>query len=93
MFFDLELNSAPTMLGNIYNAFSETATKMWAYARCLPLQKQPSTTLVIRTISKLVDMAYLLLISKIRKLRYPGYTCDIKKAEVSWCVPPITPQH
>ncbi|KAI1779867.1 hypothetical protein F4818DRAFT_156308 [Hypoxylon cercidicola] len=84
MFFDSELNSAKTMLGNIYNAFSETATKMWAYARCLPAPKQPPAALVIKTIAKLVDVAYLLLISKTRKLRYPGYTCDIKKPEVSW---------
>ena len=48
MFFDSELNSAQTMLRNIYNAFTETATKMWAYARCLPPQKQPSAELVIR---------------------------------------------
>ncbi|KAI1415905.1 hypothetical protein F5Y13DRAFT_155612 [Hypoxylon sp. FL1857] len=84
MFFDSELNSAHTMLSNIYDAFSETATKMWAYARCLPVQKQPSAALVIKSISNLVDMAYMLLISKTRKLRYPGYTCNIKKLEVSW---------
>ncbi|XXG94534.1 hypothetical protein Hte_000791 [Hypoxylon texense] len=84
MFFDSELNSAKTMLGNIYNAFSETATKMWAYARCLPAPKQPPAALVIKTIAKLIDVAYLLLVSKTRKLRYPGYTCDIKKPEVSW---------
>ncbi|KAL7629462.1 Telomerase reverse transcriptase [Parahypoxylon ruwenzoriense] len=84
MFFDSELNSSKTTLSNIYNAFSETATKMWAYARCLPPQKQPPGTLVIRAVSKVIDMAFLLLKSKTRKLRYPGYTCDVKKLEVSW---------
>ncbi|KAI2629861.1 hypothetical protein GGR54DRAFT_282630 [Hypoxylon sp. NC1633] len=46
MYFDSELNSAKTMLSNVYNAFLETATKMWAYARCLSAQKQPSPNLV-----------------------------------------------
>ncbi|RYP70145.1 hypothetical protein DL771_005657 [Monosporascus sp. 5C6A] len=84
MFFDTTLNSATTMLRNVYDAFVETATKTWAYARCLPRQKQPPASLVTRTISKLADVAYLLLVSKTRKLRYPGYSCDIRKCEVSW---------
>jgi telomerase reverse transcriptase len=117
MFFDTELNSASTVLKNVHKAFTETATKMWAYARCLPTQKQPSPKLIIcmlatpslfdsrfysrrwadsqilmltflfvfkGTIQKLVDTAYLLLVSKTRKLRYPGYVCDVKKCEVSW---------
>jgi hypothetical protein len=109
MFFDTGLNSATTMLRNIQRAFTETATKMWAYARCLPVLKQPpakliistsTTSLILRisghkftywlwnkgTIQRLVDTAYLLLISKSRKLRYPSYVCDIKKCEVSWWV-------
>lgn len=48
MFFDTALNSADTMLRNIYEAFAETATKMWAYIRCLPRPKQPSACLVTR---------------------------------------------
>ncbi|KAI2629005.1 hypothetical protein GGS21DRAFT_234073 [Xylaria nigripes] len=84
MFFDTELNSATTMLNNIHVAFTETATKMWAYARCLPALKRPASKIVIRTIQRLVDTAYLLLISKTRKLRFPGYVCDVKKCEVSW---------
>ncbi len=47
MFFDTALNSAATMLRNIHEAFTETATKMWAYVRCLPRQKQPPAGLVI----------------------------------------------
>ncbi|TGJ86950.1 hypothetical protein E0Z10_g1794 [Xylaria hypoxylon] len=84
MFFDTGLNSAPTMLSNIRRAFVETATKMWAYTRCLPALKQPSPDVVIKTIQRLVDTAYLLLVSKTRKLRYPDYVCDVKKCEVSW---------
>ena len=48
MFFDTALNSADTMLRNIYEAFAETATKMWAYVRCLPRQKRPAAGLVTR---------------------------------------------
>lgn len=84
IFFDTSLNSLNTTLANIFNAFSETATKMWAYARCLSQQKQPAPLLIIRTISKLVEMAYLLLNSKRRKSRFPGYQCDVKKSEVAW---------
>ncbi|RYP43541.1 hypothetical protein DL770_011624 [Monosporascus sp. CRB-9-2] len=84
MFFDTTLNSGTAMLRNAYDAFVETATKTWAYARCLPRQKQPPASLVARTISKLAEVAYLLLVSKTRKLRYPGYRCDIRKCEVSW---------
>ena len=48
MFFDTALNSADTMLRNIYEAFVEAATKMWAYVRCLPRQKRPASGLVTR---------------------------------------------
>ncbi|CAJ2501650.1 Uu.00g045030.m01.CDS01 [Anthostomella pinea] len=84
MYFDTGVNSVLTMLTNVHNAFTETATKMWAYARCLPAPKQPSAKMVNSTISKLSEVAYLLLISTARKLRYPGYVCDVKKCEVSW---------
>jgi telomerase reverse transcriptase len=47
MFFDTSINSLSTVLLNIYTAFMETATKMWSYARCLPVRKQPSMKLVI----------------------------------------------
>lgn len=47
MFFDTSHNSRRTMLENLYLAFVETATKMWAYARCLPGEKQPSPRLLI----------------------------------------------
>ena len=47
MFFDMSLNLRSTVLLNIYNAFTETATKMWSYARSLPAAKQPTRKLVI----------------------------------------------
>lgn len=36
------------------------------------------------TLNTLVDVAYLLLTSKSRRERYPGYTCTVKKVELAW---------
>jgi telomerase reverse transcriptase len=47
MFFDTSINSLSTVLLNIYTAFMETAIKMWSYARCLPVRRQPTMKLVI----------------------------------------------
>lgn len=84
MYFDTALNSASVMLSNLYHAFIETATKTWAYARCLPRAKRPSAELVVKTIERLSDVAFRLATSKARKARYPGYTCDVRKMEVIW---------
>lgn len=84
MYLDTSLNSPRTMLSNLHGAFVETATKMWAYVRCLPRGKRPSAALVIRTIASLSSVAFLLAISKARRTRYPGYVCDVRKNEVAW---------
>ncbi|AEO53524.1 hypothetical protein MYCTH_2294977 [Thermothelomyces thermophilus ATCC 42464] len=47
MFFDTSHNSRRGVLANIYAAFAETATKMWAYARCMT--RRPGTAIVIGT--------------------------------------------
>lgn len=47
MFFDTSHNSRKTTLHNIYTAFVETATKTWAYARCLPKDMKPTDSLLI----------------------------------------------
>jgi ribosomal protein RSM22 (predicted rRNA methylase) len=47
MFLDTSFSSLHTVLSNVYNAFTETATKLWTYARCLPVGKQPGTKLMI----------------------------------------------
>ncbi len=47
MFLDTSFNSLHTVLSNIYSAFTETATKLWIYVRCLPVGKQPGTELMI----------------------------------------------
>ncbi|KPM35632.1 hypothetical protein AK830_g10942 [Neonectria ditissima] len=38
---------------------------------------------ILRTITKTIDVAFLLLTGKSRKMRYPQYTCDIKKTQVA----------
>jgi hypothetical protein len=47
MFLDTSFNSLSTVFSNIYDSFIETATKMWQYAKCLPVQKQPGARVVI----------------------------------------------
>lgn len=83
MFFDTTHNSTRTVLQSLHGAFCETATKMWAYIRCLAKARQPSSNIIIRTISKLVDVAFLLLTGKSRTMRYPQYTCEVRKSQVA----------
>jgi hypothetical protein len=47
MFFDTSLNSRSAVLANIYTAAVETATKMWAYARCMKAAKRPGSGVVV----------------------------------------------
>lgn len=84
MFYDTAHNSVPGVLANIYSAFVETASKTWAYARCLPRDKRPAARLVIAAIKDLVDVAFLLLASESRAARYPGYKCEIKRPQMAW---------
>ncbi|RSL70645.1 hypothetical protein CEP53_001789 [Fusarium sp. AF-6] len=83
MFYDTSHNSTRTVLASLQGAFGETAKKMWAYLRCLGKSRQPSGELVIRTILKVVDVAFLLLTSKSRTMRYPQYKCDVRKSQVA----------
>jgi telomerase reverse transcriptase len=78
------LNSAATVLSNLRAAFCETAAKTWAYVRCLPPRARPPAPLVIRALGRLADVAYLVATSRARRARYPGYTCDVRKIEVTW---------
>lgn len=109
MFLDTSHNAAATVLSNLFSAFVETASKAWAYARCLSSssssatnskyesdkkrkekennkrhQGDPTTSLMIRALAKLVDVAFLLAQSKARRARYPGYVCDVRRHEVAW---------
>lgn len=39
---------------------------------------------VLDTIKTLVDVAFVLLTSNVRRERYPGYMCSVRKTEVAW---------
>jgi hypothetical protein len=84
MYLDTSYNSTTTVLTNIYTSFLETATKMWTYARCLPVGKQPGTKLLIKTITDLTEMAYVLVKSKGKNKKNEGYQCGVKKAQLEY---------
>ncbi|KAF4455059.1 telomerase reverse transcriptase [Fusarium austroafricanum] len=101
MFYDTSHNSIRTVLASLRGAFVETASKMWAYLRCLGQTKQPGNEIILRwypqlhnmacfadrisqgTIAKVIDVAFLLLTSKSRMMRYPQYTCNVRKSQVA----------
>lgn len=82
MFYDTRYNTLLTVFRNLYEAFIESATKAWAYLRCLPSEKLPGSRLIIDSISRLLDVAYLLLTSPSRKLKHPKYECRLSKTQV-----------
>jgi hypothetical protein len=47
MYYDESLHTATSVQKAIQSAFHETARKMWAYVRCLPVAVQPSSRLII----------------------------------------------
>ncbi|KAG6228390.1 hypothetical protein E4U26_001037 [Claviceps purpurea] len=83
MFFDTAHNSESTVLESLRYAFHETARKMVAYVRCLAKARRPRASLVIETICRVANVAYFILSSKSRRLRYPDYTCTIRRAQVT----------
>ncbi|KAF0638481.1 hypothetical protein FPSE5266_10706 [Fusarium pseudograminearum] len=83
MFYDTSHNSTRTVLSSLQGAFVETASKMLAYLRCLGKNQHPSSEMILRTIAKVIDVAYVLLTSKSRIMKYPQYTCDIRKSQVA----------
>ncbi|KAL0939367.1 telomerase reverse transcriptase [Colletotrichum truncatum] len=84
MFYDTNHNTLRTVMSNLHKAFIETAEKMWSYWRCLPTDKQPDSRLVIKTIGKLIDVAFVLLTGKTRKKKHPHYSCALEKTQVFW---------
>jgi telomerase reverse transcriptase len=82
MFLDTSFNSLATVFSNLYDSFTETAMKMWTYAKCFPSVKRPGASLVIRTIEALVELADVLLRSK-RKGNI-GYRCAVTKGQIEW---------
>ncbi|KAJ4394591.1 Telomerase reverse transcriptase [Gnomoniopsis smithogilvyi] len=86
MFFDARHNSSQTVVRNLRDALVETATKSWAYARCLPAAKRPSAKIWVETLQDLVEVVHLLLNSRARKLRFPRYESSVTKAQARWLV-------
>ncbi|KAF3355829.1 hypothetical protein VdG1_06567 [Verticillium dahliae VDG1] len=84
MFYDTVHNSPRTVYSNLFESFTETATKMLAYAKCLGPNQRPAPRMVIRTISKVIDVAWVLLTSKTRRARFPDYRCELSKHQVAW---------
>lgn len=82
MFYDTRYNTLSTVLRNLYEAFTESATKAWAYLRCLSSGTQPGSHLIIDSISKLLDVAHLLLTSASRKMKHPEYECKLSRMQV-----------
>ncbi|KAF5699219.1 telomerase reverse transcriptase [Fusarium globosum] len=83
MFYDTSHNANRTVLNSLRSTFVETASKMYAYLRCLGKTQQPSSEMILRTIAKVIDVAFLLLTSRSRVMRYPQYICDVRKSQVA----------
>ncbi|QGI75914.1 unnamed protein product [Fusarium fujikuroi] len=83
MFYDTSHNANRTVLNSLRSTFVETASKMYAYLRCLGKRQQPSSEMILRTIAKVIDVAFLLLTSRSRVMRYPQYICDVRKSQVA----------
>ncbi|CAK7219210.1 Telomerase reverse transcriptase [Sporothrix curviconia] len=82
MFFDTSFNSRRTALRNLHAAFAETANKMWAYARCMPKAKRPSTQLTISTIQEVGVLAHAVLDGKRHKQQQSTYEFSVPKAHL-----------
>lgn len=60
MYLDTSHNSLSTVRKNIYTSYVESATKMMAYIKCLPVAKKPKRALVIKTVEDLVRLGWCL---------------------------------
>lgn len=85
MFFDARLlGSAQLVLRGLADALVETAAKAWAYARCLPTARRPGPRLWAAAVDDLAAAAHMLLTSRARRARHPGYECRVSRAQVRW---------
>ncbi|KAH9212849.1 hypothetical protein DL95DRAFT_391013, partial [Leptodontidium sp. 2 PMI_412] len=84
MFLDTAFNSLQTVKTNISTAFTETAVKMWMYARCLGVGKRPGWRLVVGTIENLINLAFVLMKSKAKNKKNVGYKCALTRVQVEW---------
>ncbi|KAI9715739.1 MAG: hypothetical protein M1812_005737 [Candelaria pacifica] len=86
MFLDTSFNPLTTVLSNIHQIFIESAMKYYCYIKCLPSPKKPETSILTRTISDLIDLAFVLIQSKRKKPSSPDYVCSVTKPQVNWQV-------
>lgn len=54
MFYDTSHNANRTVLNSLRSTFVETASKMYAYLRCLGKTQQPSSEMILRKSLKLM---------------------------------------
>ncbi|KAI9836504.1 MAG: hypothetical protein M1838_005015 [Thelocarpon superellum] len=86
MLLDMTLNSASTVLRNVFEIFFECAMKFYQYVKGLAPAKQPRAQFLERTILDLIDLAVVLMKGRGRRAVRDGYRCTITKAEVTWFV-------
>lgn len=86
MFLDTSFNSPHTVLSNIHTAFIESATKMYTYIRCLPTRKQPSNSLITRTLKDLINLAFVSMRHKPNGAEgaKDSYRCDVTREQVEF---------
>lgn len=84
MFLDTTFNSQRTVLSTIYQNFMEAAMKFYRYAKCLPSARRPQPSLMIKTISDLVELAIGLIRSKHKNHGGQGYKCAVGRVQVQW---------
>lgn len=69
MFLDLTHNSESTVQKNVHLAYLETARKTLIYLSCLPSDKRPKSSLLIRTFEALVKVGIGIIQNKILTAR------------------------
>ncbi|KAM3066909.1 Telomerase reverse transcriptase [Clarireedia jacksonii] len=85
MYFDTSHNSLDTVHHNLYSAFTETATKMLAYVRSLPVKKRPRTGVVRRALVECLDVAWRACCRGGKGKGRDGgqeFTCSVSKRDV-----------
>ncbi|PGH05494.1 hypothetical protein AJ79_06801 [Helicocarpus griseus UAMH5409] len=84
MFLDTKHNSVSVVLASLYQSFFESALKLYEYSRCLSHRGRglTSPTLLIRTISALMDVAIGTIQS--RTAGQMGFESSVTGAQVRW---------
>ncbi|MCJ1474607.1 hypothetical protein MMC13_003267 [Lambiella insularis] len=83
MFMDTSLNSPDTVLLTIYQNMEEAAMKVYRYAKAMGGEGLPSS-LLIRTITDLGELAFVLIQSQHESQRSRGYECSVRRSQIEW---------